>query len=195
MSARYVYVDKVGAGPEHPDKKWGLFSDELTTAQAEARYSLNLSQRDDWFGIVLIESGEERPRAYLQMCPRANGVVLHKLSAHGSIEASYTWGAYYSVPGGELYEGDEHRIFLGSIYWYGYPEGEKFYRRTAITGSVGMTFAPDGYAKEDRVTKKGFNQPDEVETREFRDVDVSANWFEIPAFGDWDAFFHPDCDK
>ncbi|WP_314649328.1 hypothetical protein [uncultured Microbacterium sp.] len=191
----YIYVDKVGAGPAHPDKKWGLFSDELTVAEAEERYNRNAALREDWFGIVHIEPGEDRPSAYLQMCPRANGVVLHKLTEHGSIAASYTWGAYYSVSEDEAYEGDDDRVFLGSIYWYVYPEGAKFFRRTAITGSIGMTFTPQGYAKEDRVTKNGFGEPDTVETREFRDVDVSANWFEIPEFGDWDDFFHPDRER
>lgn len=66
---------------------------------------------------MLIEPGEDRPRAYLRMCPRANGVVLQKLTEHRSIAASYKWGAYFSVSEDEAYEGDDDRVFLGSIYW------------------------------------------------------------------------------
>lgn len=46
-----------------------------------------------------------------------------------------------------------------------------------------MTFTPQGYARENRVTTNGVGEPDTVGTREFRDVDLSANWFKIPDFG------------
>jgi hypothetical protein len=82
---RFIYTDKVGAGPEHPNKKWGLFSKELGPEDASARYSLDAARREDWFGVVLIEGEQERPTAYLQMCPRANGVELHKLDQFGSV--------------------------------------------------------------------------------------------------------------
>jgi hypothetical protein len=192
MTQRYIYVDKVGAGPEHPSKRWGLFSDELTPDEAAARYALDPARREDWFGIVLLEPGQDRPRAYLQMAPRANGVELDKLDAHGSIEAAYTWGAYHEPADKQPYTGEEDRVFLGGMVWYAYPDEERFFRRSASLGTVTMEFRPDGYAKEDRVTRRGAGQPSEVETREFRDVDMSANWFPIPEFGDWDAFFHPE---
>ena len=31
--------------------------------------------------------------------------------------------------------------------------------------------------------------------REFRNIDVTANWTRIPDFGDWGAFFHPETQK
>lgn len=193
MAHRYIYADKVGAGPEHPDKQWGLFSDELTVEQAQARYAEEASRRDDWFGIVRMEAEQDRPGAYLQMCPRANGVELHKVNEHGSIEAAYTWRAYDDDPSdAQPHQGLGDRVFLGSIIRYAYPEGDRFFRRSASIGSVSLTFAPDGYAKEDRVIKRGFGEPSEVETREFRGVDVSANWTAIPEFGDWERFFHPE---
>ncbi|MFT4214741.1 MAG: hypothetical protein QM622_08195 [Microbacterium sp.] len=192
MTQRYIYTDKVGAGPEHPKKRWGLFSTELTPEEAEARYALNAVNRSDWFGIVLLEPGEDRPHAYLQMCPRANGVVLHKLGAHGSIDAAYVWGAYYDPPKPTPYTGDADRVFLEGMTWYAYSTDERFLRRNESDGHVSMDFRPDGYAKEDQITRHGFGQPSEVETREFRNVDVTANWFRIPEFGDWDAFFHPE---
>ncbi len=192
MTRRFIYTDKVGAGPEHPNKQWGLFSKELAPAEAEARYTLNAVNRSDWFGIVLMEPGDTRPRSYLQMCPRANGVVLQKLGPSGSIDASYTWSAYFDPANPQPYAGDRDRIFLDGIVWYAYPDDEKFYARMDSLGHIDMEFRADGYAKQDRVISHGFNQPSEVETREFRDVDVSANWFQIPEFGDWDALFHPD---
>lgn len=126
------------------------------------------------------------------MCPRANGIELNKLNEHGSIKAAYTRRAYHDPSDSRPYEGDEARVFLGGMVWYTYPAEEKFFRRSASVGNVTMEFKPDGYAKEDRVTRHGFGQPEDVETREFRDVDVSANWFRIPEFGDGDAFFHPE---
>lgn len=194
MTQRYIYTDKVGAGPEHPSKRWGLFDAELTPDEAAARYAQNAVRRDDWFGIVLLEPGEDRPRAYLQMSPRANGVVLDRLDSHGSIEASYSWGAYYDPPTPQPYAGADERLFLGKMVWYAYPDGDRFHRRGQAVGTVTMEFRPDGYAKEDQVTRHGFGEPSDVETREFRGVDVSANWFSIPEFGDWDAFFHPTPD-
>lgn len=192
MARRFIYTDKVGAGPEHPDKRWGLFSTELTEEQAASRYSLDALRRQDWFGIVLMEPGDDRPRSYLQMCPRANGVVLERVNPHGTIETAYSWGAYYDPADPQPYTGDEEHIFLGGITSYMYPDSDRFYRRSASIEHVSLEFRPDGYAKRERVISHGFNQPSEVETREFRDVDVSANWFQIPEFGDWDALFHPD---
>ena len=192
MAQRYIYADKAGAGPEHPDKLWGLFSDELTVEQAQARYAADASRRDDWFGVVRMEAGGGRPSAYLQMGPRANGVELHKVNEHGSIEAAYTWGAYYEPSDAGPYQGNDERVFLSSITKYAYPEGDRFFRRSASIGRVSLTFAPDGYAKEERVLKRGVGEPSEVETREFRGVDVSANWTPIPEFGDWERFFHPE---
>ncbi|WP_309067889.1 hypothetical protein [Microbacterium sp.] len=195
MTQRYIYTDKVGAGPEHPNKRWGLFSTELTADEAAQRYALDAVRRDAWFGVVLLEPGEERPSAYLQVSPRGNGVTLHKLNPHGSIDASYTWGAYYQPQDDAPYTGDEDRLFLDAITWYVYPEGERFFSRSESLGSVSMQFRPDGYAKEDRTTRRGFGEPSEVETREFRDVDVTANWLPIPEFGEWDDYFHPEADE
>lgn len=87
MTERYIYTDRVGAGPEHPKKQWGLFSKELTTDEAVARYDLDAARREDWFGVVL-QSDDQRPHAYLQMCPRANGVEMHKLNAQGSVDVA-----------------------------------------------------------------------------------------------------------
>lgn len=195
MIERYIYAKKVGAGPEHPKKRWGLFSEEITADEAARLYSLDAVHREDWFGVLLLEEGRERPSAYLQVCPRANGVQLHKLNEQGSIEAGYTWRAYYDPSDSRPYDGNEARVFLSTITWYVYPEEERFFMRTASLGHVSMVFGVDGYGKEEQVIKRGFGEPSDVETREFRDVDVSANWFEIPEFGDWAAFFHPGGDR
>lgn len=58
-----------------------------------------------------------------------------------------------------------------------------------------MGFSPDGDGIEERTLKQGPGQPASVETREFTDVVVSGNWFDVPVFGDWDAFFHPTPDE
>lgn len=192
MTRRFVYTDKVGAGPEHPKKRWGLYSTELSVEEAAARYAMDAVRREAWFGIVLIEPGEEQPREFLQMCPRANGVELNKLDEHGSIEVSYAWRAYYTPSDSLPYAGDQQSVFLSTYTWYAYPEEPRFFPQMSSIGHVSMTFGIDGYAKEERVTKRGFGQPSDVETREFRDVDVTVNWTRIPEFGDWDAFFHPE---
>ncbi|MFX4273100.1 hypothetical protein ACQBAR_07945 [Propionibacteriaceae bacterium Y1685] len=192
VTHQYLYADKIGAGPEHPTKRWGLFSKELPIPQAEKRFAMDAARRSDWFGIVRLAPGEERPSAYVQMCPRANGVVMQTLNAHGTVLASYTWGAYHEPAGTEAYEGDVDHVFLSQIYWYAYPDEEKFLSRPSCLGNVCLQFHPDGHAKQERVTKHGFNEPSTVETREFENVDVSVNWTPIPAFGDWEAFFNPE---
>lgn len=118
MTPRYIYADKIGAGPEHPTKRWGLFTNELSAEQAAERYALPPEQRENWFGIVQAVDGE-RPSAYLQMCPQANGVTLHTLDEHGRIAAAYSWGAYSDT---EVHADDEHpRLFLTQIIGYVYP--------------------------------------------------------------------------
>lgn len=149
---RFIYTDKVGAGPEHPNKRWGLFSTELTAEEAKVRYELDAARREDWFGIVLLEDGDVRPASYLQMCPRANGVVLQKLDQYGSVISSYTWGAYYTPAADEPYDGELEEVFLHKIIWYAYPEEPQFFDILESLGHVSMSFRPDGYAKKEVVT-------------------------------------------
>ncbi|NRD08956.1 hypothetical protein [Rathayibacter agropyri] len=187
-----IYCDKVGAGPPHPKKRWGLFSTEITKAEARARYELNAADRDRWFGIVRLD-GAGQPVSYLQIYPQANGAVLHKINQHRTIDVGYIWSGYYhpkdeSVP----CMGSDESVFLGQITWYLCPIEDKHIRRNQSTGHLTMQFREDGYAKEEIVTSDGFGKPDDVELREFQGVDVSANWFEIPEFGDWNCFFDPE---
>ncbi|MDR6865505.1 hypothetical protein J2Y69_000087 [Microbacterium resistens] len=188
----YIYCDKVGAGPDNPKKRWGLFSTELTEVEARTRYELNAANRDRWFGIVRLD-GSGQPASYLQIYPRANGVVLHKINQHRTIDVGYIWSGYYhsedeSIP----YAGSDESVFLGQITWYSYLNEGKHLRRNQSTGHITMQFREDGYAKEEVVTSHGFGNPDDVEIREYQGVDVSANWFKIPEFGDWGRFFDPE---
>ncbi|NQX11507.1 hypothetical protein HQQ80_07720 [Microbacteriaceae bacterium VKM Ac-2855] len=153
---------------------------------------MNAANRGKWFGIVrLNEAGQ--PVSYLQMYPRANGVVLHKINLHSTVEVGYLWSGYFhpkdeSVP----YEGDNESLFLDQVTWYSYPHEDKHLRRNHSMGHVTMRFREDGYVKEEVVTSGDVENPDDVEFREFRGVDVSKNWFTIPEFGDWGHLFHPD---
>ncbi|MCW4459973.1 hypothetical protein [Microbacterium sp. MPKO10] len=201
MSHRYIYTTQVGtrADTNDPGRPWGLYfaDDELTEDAARARYALEPQDRQNGFiGIVRVEDGEERPSAYLQMGPRANGARLHNLGPHGVIQVSYTWDAYHEPPrASDPYEGDASQVFLGSIVWFTYPDENQFWRQSKNVGSVMYDFRENGYARADESVRGGFGNPDEVTTREFENVDVSANWFDIPEFGDWEAFFHPEGDE
>lgn len=190
---RYIYADKVGAGPENPNKQWGLFANELTPDEAQARYELNAVNRDAWFGVVRIPEGADRPDAFLQVCPQANGISLEKLNTHGSVVTAYTWGTYYEPHYKDRtpYNGNATQIMLSQITWYAYPEEERFLNLTDSIGAVMMQFEADGYVKEEIMTPQGFGKPMHVETRESRGVDVSHNWFDIPQFGDWEPLFNP----
>lgn len=194
MTQGYIYANEVGAGPEHPNERWGLFSEELTVEQAAARYALDADRGDEWFGVVLRPDSAERPRAYLEVSPRADGIRRARLDPYGSIEASYTWRAHQPEDD-RPHEADDGHVFLRSIVWYVYPEGEHYFRRNESIGNVQMEFRPDGYAKEDRVRRGDFGETSEVEKREFRDVDVTANWLPIAEFGDWDAFFTREAEE
>lgn len=70
MSQRYVYADKVSAGRDVPTRRWGLFADEITEAQARARYELDPPDGTEWFGVVLVPDGEERPTSFLEVAPQ-----------------------------------------------------------------------------------------------------------------------------
>lgn len=187
----FIYTDKIGAGPEHPDKRWGLFSTELTPSRAAIRYGLNAVRRSRWFGVVLLKPGEKRPRAYLQVCPRANGVELNQVNEHGSIVASYIWRAYYTPSKNVPYTGNEDKVFLSSYTTYVYPKKAQFFRRNQSVGHVDLTFNPNGDIKQELVIPRGFGEPSNVETEEYHGVDVTENWLKIPEFGDWDGFFNP----
>lgn len=190
---RYIYADKVGAGPENPNKQWGLFTKELTPDEAQARYELNARQDGEWFGIVRFDEELGRPTGLIQMCPQANGLKMQKLDAHGRVEASYIWGGYYEPHHKDPtpYNGNATQIMLAQITWYAYPEEERFLDLLDSIGRVTMQFEADGYVKESIVTSHGFGNPEDVETRESRGVDVSHNWFDIPKFGDWEPLFNP----
>lgn len=190
-SADYIYTDKIGAGPEHPDKQWGLFSKELTPDRAAIRYGLNAVRRSRWIGVVQLKPGEARPSSYLQICPRANGVELNELNEHGSIISSYIWGAYYEPSDKKPYTGSETRIFLSSYTSYVYPKKPQFLRRNQSVGHVTLFFNPNGDIKQELVIPKEFGEPAAVETEEYHGVDLKENWTNIPEFGDWSALFNP----
>lgn len=133
--------------------------------------------------------GQQRPSAYLKVCPQGNGIELHRLNGHGSITAAYAWGAYYEPRNDAPFEGTADRLFLAQITGYVYPEAERFFDQYETLGLVSLQFRPDGSGVEERTIQRGFPEPREVETREFRDVDVSANWFDVPVFGQWEDFF------
>jgi len=192
MSHSYFYATQVSARPDSPDRKWGLFftKNELTEDEARARFALEPMDRENgFFGVVRVPDGADRPQSYLRVGPRANGLELEKLNEHGTVVASYTWRAYAE---GEQEASSPERVFLGTIVYYGYPDEDRFWPLRKSIGSVMMVFRENGYVKEDTTQRGAFGEPDDVTTREFEGVDVSANWFDIPEFGDWEAFFHPE---
>lgn len=194
MSHRYVYAAKAAAVDpvKYPAKKWGLFQadKELTEEEAASIYAADSSRTHDWFGIVRLEDGSNRPSAYLQMCPGANGVKLHRLRPSGSIEAIYSWGRWSEEE--QQPQAGPPRLFLGGIRWYAYPDDSQFWAQNQAVGQVAMQFRQDGWAREDVVTPGMGADPDQVSTTESTGVDVSSNWTEVPEFGDWERFFHPE---
>ncbi|MGO1839856.1 MAG: hypothetical protein ACTH2J_07495 [Candidatus Microbacterium stercoravium] len=193
MSHSYFYATQVSARPDSSDRRWGLYftKNELTEDEARARYALEpLDRENGFFGVVRIAEGEDRPRSYLRVGPHANGMELEKLNEHGTVVSSYTWGAYAH---GEVRPSPlPSRVFLGTIVYYGYPDEDQFWPLRKSIGSVMMDFRQNGYVREDTIQRGPVGEPDAVTTREFEGVDVSANWFDIPEFGDWEAFFHPE---
>lgn len=193
MSHRYVYARKAAASDpvKFPAKRWGLFQadNEITEAEAAEIYASDPANTDKWFGIIRLEDGADRPSAYLQMCPGANGVEMHRLGPAGSVDAAYGWGRW-DTEGGSAAE--PRKVFLNSITWYAYPDKDQFWRLSQSVGTVNMTFWQDGRAKEDVVTHGTGADPDQVTTTESKGVDMSANWVDVPEFGDWERFFSPE---
>ncbi|MGO1235836.1 MAG: hypothetical protein ACTHY8_09940 [Microbacterium gubbeenense] len=193
MSPSYFYATQVSARPESDDREWGLYftKNSLTEDEARARYGRDPRDRENGFiGVVRLADGEDRPRSYLRVGPRANGMELEKLNQHGTVVASYTWRAY--AEGEQQETPSTERVFLGTIAYYGYPDEDGFWPLRKSIGSVMTIFRENGYVKEDTNQRAPMGEADAVTTREFEEVDVSVNWFDIPEFGDWEAFFHPE---
>lgn len=117
---------------------------------------------------------------------------MARLNQFGSVVTAYAWTRRHPEVDRYQPSADAERLFLATITAYTYPEEEKYLTRAAALRHVTLTFRPDGYASDERVTKRGFGEPSNVETREFRGVDVSANWLDVPEFGDWIPLFFPD---
>lgn len=184
MTHRYIYAEDIGAGPDRPGSRWGLYSRELTVAEAAERYDSGSGDRDARFGVILLEDGHDRPRSYLELSPHARSVVLRRLNPHGSVAAAYAWGAA-AAP-------DNAALFLDRLTWYAYPGGARFFCPGESVSRVCMSFRPDGYAKQDRVAVGMLGQAAVLGSNEYNGIDVSANWTDVPEFGEWDTLFHPD---
>ena len=64
MTERYIYTDKIGAGPEHPKKRWGLFSTEITPERAAARYGLDAAERGELAGEAVDGAEDDTHAAF-----------------------------------------------------------------------------------------------------------------------------------
>lgn len=177
MAHRYLYADTVESGRERrePERETALTAD-----QAAQRFAGDSERLEDGFGVGLV-GDDGRVTAWLEMAPGARRAVLKKLTPQGSVAASCEW----DLPAGQP------AVFLRRLTWFAYPSADRYFSPDQAAGAVSMQFDPSGRATRERFTDHGFRDVGPVETSEYDDVDVTPNWIEVPAFGDWDGFFHP----
>ena len=82
----------------------------------------------------------------------------------------------------------EGRLFRSAVIEYTYPDATRFYAQYDCVSVRDARFKPNG---------TGFLTIDEnsrpaVEQHSFDQIDVSGNWLDRPAFGDWHVLLDPD---
>lgn len=75
------------------------------------------------------------------------------------------------------------RLFLEAITSYTYPDMTNHYARNECIQIVSMFYKTDGVVEVETNDK---SRP-KVSVVHYRDVDVSAHWEPIPAFGNWES--------
>lgn len=125
--------------------------------------------------VSRVSQGQGVPDYTLILGADANHVRVRHYDAQGSIVQTLDWT---TLPG-------EERLFMNGYSVHVYADEatgpQAFHQSVAHKTWV---FRPDGTVTCREVVKP---VPD-ARVTEYRDVDVSGNWRERPAFGDWDRF-------
>jgi len=106
----------------------------------------------------------------------ATGFSVNFLTQHGSIRRIVD------------YDNVDGRLFMGSVIDYTYPDDARWYAQYDCTQLFYGILKPDGTGF---LTINDKSRPT-VERLSIDQIDVSGNWLDYPAFGDWHVLLDPD---
>jgi hypothetical protein len=166
---RYIYC-------QHWDERQREPRGLLAEAEARCRYAGDVREPDNWFTVAVVgEEGEFEDvlMGVLEVLPYGDYIRTRIIDQLNRVVVVYH------------FKSNDERMFLQGIVHYTYADDSNYYRlsQSAVVDSLDFR-AEDSYM-EYRVDDH--SQPT-VEVREYRDVDLSANWEPLPAFGEWDKF-------
>lgn len=195
----FIYMQRWNAPLRAPDPRGFLNEDECRD-----RWARHRSDRIDWFTVIPAEDGVG---TFLRRAD--GGFDLDKSSAapSWSMEVTPRGGIAADGPGFQVFLWDRHnrnvttgtfsnrwggRLFLSEliIRVFSDPaefrEKEKHLTNEAVFTDV-LSFQPSGLAQVSR--SDHHRKTREVE--QFSDVDIDANWFDVPSFADWSTLVRP----
>lgn len=172
----YAYLGRWNYSLHKPvlDREW------ITEDEARAGLEAGIIRCDIVPGYVQGHE-HERPR------PRTPWVI----TAFGS--GAMGFSVDFLTSGGSIarileYKNVDGRLFLGSVTDYTYPDEDRYYRQSECTKFIYGITKPDGSGF---LTINDKSQPTVVRLS-IDQVDVSGNWLDRPAFGDWHVLLDPD---
>ncbi|MFH5877744.1 hypothetical protein [Arthrobacter sp. NA-172] len=163
---KYVYGQRW-----HPTRNQP--TEALDEAEAMARFNGERS-KPDWFTVAaFVEDAtpEQVPEFYAEITPHGAYAAVYFIDPFGSIH--YIFG----------FRKTGKQLFLEDITAYAYPDMTKHYNQNECAKVVSMYYKTDGVVEVETIDK---SQPD-ISVVHSKDVDVSAHWEPIPAFGDWES--------
>lgn len=195
----FIYMQRWNAPLRAPDPR-GFLSE----GECRDRWERHRSGRVDWFTVVPAEDGVG---TFLR---RADGPFdLDESSAvpTWSMEVTPRGGIAFDGPGFQVFLWDRHnrnvttgtfsnrwggRLFLTELIIRVFSDPVEFtekeqYRANAAVFTDVLSFQPSGIGQVSR--SDHHNTTREVE--QFSEVDIDANWFDVPSFGDWPALVRP----
>ncbi|MDA3803985.1 hypothetical protein ACMT9U_06530 [Clavibacter sp. Sh2036] len=147
----------------------------LTESEARRRFDGLVAEPDHWFSVgVKRDEADElaAPEFILEILPHAKYVKVIFVDQHHTQRFAYG------------FTNMEGRMFMTDVTEHRYPDAERFRPLNEAVWYESMLIKPTGYVKE-TVYDYSVN---ETHLSEYKDVDVTANWEDVPEFGDWERF-------
>ncbi|MDA3803986.1 hypothetical protein ACMT9U_06535 [Clavibacter sp. Sh2036] len=147
----------------------------LTESEARRRFDGLVPEPDHWFSVGVKRDGASdlaAPEFILEVLPHAEYVKVLFVDQYHTLRFAY---GFRDLGG---------RMFMTNVKENRYPDAERFHPLNESVWSQSIVIEPTGYVKEvayDLLAK-------ERHLSEYRDVDVSPNWEDVPEFGDWERF-------
>jgi hypothetical protein len=147
----------------------------LTEAEARRRFDGLVAEPDHWFSVGVKRDGASElaaPEFILEILPHAEYVKVIFVDQHHTQRFSY---GFRDLGG---------RMFMTNIKESRYPDGDRFHPLNESIWNESIVIDQTGYVKH---VVYGYSV-NETHLSEYRDVDVSENWEDVPVFGDWERF-------